>query len=210
MTVLGNLYVISAPSGAGKTSLVKAIADSVPGITVSISHTTRKKRPDEIDGINYYFIDETEFQRMIKHADFLEYATIFHNHYGTSHTLVEETLANGMDVILEIDWQGAQQIKTKFPDCISIFILPPTLAELSVRLNKRNQDKPEVIAERLADARDTITHVSEFDYIVINADFDRAVLNLRTIIEAGRLLKKHQIEKYAHLLKELQQNNHLA
>jgi guanylate kinase len=205
MTVSGNLFVISAPSGAGKTSLVKAIADSAPGITVSISHTTREKRPDEIEGINYYFVDETEFQRMINHADFLEYATIFHHHYGTSHTWVEETLANGMDVILEIDWQGCQQIKAKFPDCISIFILPPTLSELSARLYKRNQDKPDVIKERLADARDTVTHVNEFDYVVINEDFGRAVLDLKTIIEAGRLLKKRQVEQYVHLLDELKQ-----
>lgn len=205
MTISGNLFVISAPSGAGKTSLVKAIADSAPGITVSTSHTTREKRPDEIDGVNYYFIDETEFQRMINHADFLEYATIFHHHYGTSHTWVEETLAKGMDVILEIDWQGCQQIKAKFPDCISIFILPPTLAELSARLYKRNQDKPEVIKERLADARDTITHVNEFDFVVINEDFNRAVSDLKIIIEAGRLLKKRQIEQYADLLNELKQ-----
>jgi guanylate kinase len=205
MTVPGNLFVISAPSGAGKTSLVKAIVESVPAITVSISHTTRDKRPEEIDGINYYFIDETEFQRMIQHAEFLEYATIFHHHYGTSHTWVEETLAKGMDVILEIDWQGFQQIKTKFPDCISIFILPPNLSELSARLFKRNQDKLEVIKERLADARDTITHVSEFDYVVINEDFSRAILDLTAIIETGRLLKKRQVEKYAHLLDELKQ-----
>ncbi len=205
MIVPGNLFVISAPSGAGKTSLVKAIVDSVAGITVSISHTTREKRPDEIDGVNYYFIDETEFQRMINHADFLEYATIFHQHYGTSHTWVEETLTKGLDVILEIDWQGCQQIKAKFPDCISIFILPPNLAELSARLHKRNQDKPEVIKERLADARDTINHVNEFDYIVINEDFSHAVQDLTVIIEACRLLKRRQVEKYAYLLNELKQ-----
>jgi guanylate kinase len=205
MIIPGNLFVISAPSGAGKTSLVKAVTDSEPGITVSISHTTREKRPDEIDGVNYYFIDETEFQRMIDHGDFLEYATIFNKHYGTSHTWVEETLAKGLDVILEIDWQGCQQIKAKFPDCISIFVLPPSLAELSARLHKRNQDKPEIIKERLADARDTITHVNEFDYVVINEDFNRAVNDLKVIAEAGRLLKKRQAEQYADLLNELKQ-----
>ncbi len=205
MIISGNLFVISAPSGAGKTSLVKAVTDATPSITVSISHTTREKRPDERDGINYYFIDETEFQHMIDHADFLEYATIFHYHYGTSHTWVEETLAKGLDVILEIDWQGCQQIKAKFPDCISIFVLPPSLTELSARLHKRNQDKPEVIKERLADARDTINHVNEFDYVVINEDFNRAVQDLTTIIEASRLLKKRQIEQYVDLLNELKQ-----
>ncbi len=205
MIIPGNLFVISAPSGAGKTSLVKALTDSEPGITVSISHTTRQKRPDEVEGINYYFITETEFQRMINQGDFLEYATIFHHHYGTSHTWVEETLAKGLDVILEIDWQGSQQIKAKFPDCISIFVLPPSLTELSARLHKRNQDKPEVIKERLADARDTITHVNEFDYIVINEDFNRAVNDLKVITEAGRLLKKRQVEQYADLLNELKQ-----
>ncbi len=205
MIISGNLFVISAPSGAGKTSLTKAVTDSVPGVTVSISHTTREKRPDEVNGVNYYFINENEFQRMINHADFLEYATIFHHHYGTSHTWVEETLAKGMDVILEIDWQGCQQIKAKFPDCISIFVLPPSLAELSARLHKRNQDKPGVIRERLADARDTIMHVNEFDYVVINEDFNRAQHDLTTIIEAGRLLKKRQIEQYADLLDELKQ-----
>jgi guanylate kinase len=205
MTIPGNLFVISAPSGAGKTSLVKALTDSEAGITVSISHTTREKRPDEVEGINYYFIAETEFQRMINQGDFLEYATIFHHHYGTSHTWVEETLAKGLDVILEIDWQGYQQIKAKFPDCISIFVLPPSLAELSARLHKRNQDKPEIIKERLADARDTITHVNEFDYVVINEDFNRAVNDLKVITEAGRLFKKRQIEQYADLLNELKQ-----
>lgn len=205
MIIPGNLFVISAPSGAGKTSLVKALTDSEARITVSISHTTREKRPDEVEGINYYFIDETEFQRMINQGDFLEYATIFHHHYGTSHTWVEETLAKGLDVILEIDWQGCQQIKAKFPDCISIFVLPPSLAELSARLHKRNQDKPEIIKERLADARDTINHVNEFDYVVINEDFNRAVNDLKVITEAGRLLKKRQIEQYADLLNELQQ-----
>ena len=205
MTARGNLFVISAPSGAGKTSLVRAIVEKVPRMTVSISHTTRAKRPDEAHGINYYFIDDTAFQHMIAHGDFLEYATIFKFHYGTSQTWVEETLARGMNVILEIDWQGSRQIKAKFKDCISIFILPPTLAELSSRLYKRNQDKPEVIQERLSDAQETISHIDEFDYIVINEDFDQAVADLTIIIESAQFLKKQQLEKYARLLKELKQ-----
>lgn len=207
MTAPGNLYVISAPSGTGKTSLVKAIVESTLNITVSISHTTRPKRSGEVDGVNYYFIDENAFQRMVQHIDFLEYATIFHYHYGTSQTWVEETLAQGIDVILEIDWQGAQQIKAKIPDCISIFILPPTLEDLAIRLTKRNQDKPEVIAERLSDARVTVTHANEFDYIVVNDDFDHAVHNLKVILEAGKFLKKQQLEKYNYLINELKKSS---
>lgn len=203
MTIPGNLYVISAPSGTGKTSLVKALTEKLSGIQVSISHTTRPKRSGETHGENYYFIDEAEFQKMIDHNDFLEYATVFHYHYGTSHTWVENTLASGMDVILEIDWQGCQQIQAKFPDSMSIFILPPSLADLSDRLQKRNQDKPEVIQERLADARETIKHINQFDYVVINADFEHAIHDLTTIVEAGRLLKKPQAVRFKTLLKEL-------
>lgn len=207
MTIPGNLYVISAPSGTGKTSLVKALAESVPGVQVSISHTTRPKRPSEIHGENYYFIDEKEFLHKIEHGDFLEYATVFHHHYGTSHTWVEETLAKGLDVILEIDWQGCQQIQLKIPNCISIFILPPSLADLSDRLRKRNQDKEEVIQERLADARETMLHIHEFDYVIINADFDHAVHDLKTIILAGRLLEKPQTVRFASLLTQFVNSN---
>ncbi len=198
----GNLYVVSAPSGTGKTTLVEALVDSLPGITVSISHTTRPKRPSEQHGINYYFIDEAEFNRMINHKDFLEYATVFHYHYGTSHSWVEQTLAQGLDVILEIDWQGCQQIKHLFPDSISIFILPPSLADLSERLRKRNQDKPQIIEERLADARETVSHVHEFDYVVVNDDFDLALNDLKVIIRAGRLLQKKQSIRFARLIAE--------
>lgn len=203
MSPLGNLYVISAPSGTGKTSLVKALEESLPNITVSTSHTTRPKRHGETHGVNYYFITETEFHQMIAHNDFLEYATVFHHFYGTSHTWVEQTLAKGLDVILEIDWQGCQQIQSKFPDCISIFILPPSSMDLSVRLKKRNQDKPEVIQERLADARETVIHINEFDYIVINDNFDHAINDLKTIVQAGRLLQKPQAIKFSKLIEEL-------
>src|SRR5262245_24777909 len=143
MAETGNLFVIAAPSGAGKTSLVKALVDSMPNITVSISHTTRPKRPGELHGKNYYFVNNAEFQRMIDHNDFLEYATIFDNLYGTSKSSVEQTLKKGIDVILEIDWQGHQQIKRLFPHAISIFILPPSLKDLQSRLIKRNQDHPD-------------------------------------------------------------------
>lgn len=196
----GNLYVVAAPSGAGKTSLVKALVESMPGITVSISHTTRQKRPGEIDGVNYHFIDQAEFQRMIDHQDFLEHAIIFDNLYGTSKSWVEQTLASGKDVILEIDWQGHQQIKQLFSSSIGIFILPPSMKILEERLVKRNQDKPETIEKRLADAKETLSHMSEFDYVIVNDEFDTAQNELKIIIEAGRLLQKRQAGKYARLI----------
>ncbi len=199
----GNLYIISAPSGAGKTTLVKALVDSLSKITVSISHTTRAKRPGEMNGVNYYFIDKNLFEKMIAQNDFLEYATIFDHWYGTSKSWVNETLAQGLDVILEIDWQGHQQIKTLFPDSIGIFILPPSLNDLRDRLMKRNQDDANIIKKRLADTSETISHVYEFDYVVMNDDFTNALHDLKTIIEAGRLLQKRQTKQYARLIGEL-------
>lgn len=196
----GNLYIIAAPSGTGKTSLVKALIDSMPNITVSISHTTRQQRPGEVDGINYYFIDRAEFAHRIEQNDFLEYASIFGNYYGTSKTWVENTLAKGIDVILEIDWQGHQQIKRLFPDSIGIFILPPSLADLRERLTKRNQDSTETIENRLSDARETISHSDEFSYLIINDDFTQALADLTVIITASRLLQRCQAEKFAPLI----------
>lgn len=196
MTDIGNLYVVAAPSGTGKTTLVKALVDALPKLTVSISYTTRPQRPCEVDGINYHFIDKNEFERMIGHGDFLEHATIFEHFYGTSKSWVEKMLAQGYDVILEIDWQGHQQIKALFPHSLSIFILPPSLEDLRDRLVKRNQDHPDIIEQRLEDAKQTISHLKEFDYIVINDDFNHALHDLTTIIEAGRLLQKRQLAKY--------------
>jgi len=207
MTGTGNLYIISAPSGTGKTTLVKTLLDTVGHITVSISHTTRLKRPGEMDGVNYYFIDEAAFQKMIKNKEFLEYATIFDHHYGTSRRWVEYTLTRGLDVILEIDWQGHQQIKKLFPEAIGIFILPPTLEDLRQRLAKREQGRPNIVAQRLADVHETIAHVDEYEYVVINDDFNHALADLKTIIEAGRLLGSRQTKKYAKLLHELSELN---
>lgn len=200
MIEAGQLYVVAAPSGAGKTSLVKAIVGTTQGITVSISHTTRRIRPGEVNGLNYYFIDLTEFERMIAHQDFLEYATIFGNRYGTSRSWVEQTLAKGMDVILEIDWQGYQQIKRLFPHTIGIFILPPSHTALHERLVDRQQDSADVIQKRLADARETISHLPEFDYVVINDDFANAQRDLQTIILANRLRQVRQSAKYRGLI----------
>ncbi len=204
MAEQGNLYVIAAPSGTGKTSLVKALVDSIAGITVSISHTTRAKRPNETHGINYYFIPKAEFEGMIADGEFLEHATIFDNLYGTSKSWVEQTLAQGTDVILEIDWQGHQQIKRLFPKTISIFILPPSLNDLRERLIKRNQDHPDIIKKRLADVQATIPHLYEFDYLLINDNFDKALQDLVLIVESGRLLQVRQAAKYAQLIEGLE------
>lgn len=195
MTTKGNLYIVAAPSGAGKTTLVKAVVDSLPKVTVSISHTTRTKRPNEVDGVNYHFVTSQTFEAMIQHQDFLEYATIFDHFYGTSKAWVQDTLAKGIDVILEIDWQGHQQIKHLFPDSIGVFILPPSLEDLRLRLIARNQDSPAVIEQRLNDAKATLSHIPEFDYVVINDDFANAVHDLKLIIEANRLLLKRQMDR---------------
>lgn len=199
----GNLFVVAAPSGAGKTTLVKALVDSVPNITVSVSHTTRPKRPNETHAIHYYFIEKTEFEKMIEHHDFLEYAMVFDHYYGTSKRWVEKIMSDGMDVILEIDWQGHQQIKRLFPSAISIFILPPSIKDLQNRLVKRNEDDALTIQKRLADAKETVSHLSEFDYILINDDFNRACADLRLIVEVSRLSGHRQIVKYARLINEI-------
>jgi len=199
----GNLYVMSAPSGTGKTTLVKTLVGSMSNITVSISHTTRDKRPAETDGVNYYFTNKEAFTQMVERDEFLEHATVFENFYGTSRLWVEEMLKQGTDVILEIDWQGCQQIQQTMPNTVSIFILPPSLEALSHRLTQRNQDHPEVIRQRLADAQATVTHVNEYDYIVVNDDFDTAVNELKAIVLAGRLRKQRQLHELSALISEL-------
>ena len=203
MAQTGNLYVIAAPSGTGKTSLVKALTDTMSNLLVSISHTTRAIRPNENEGINYFFIDKTRFAEMVDKGEFLEHAQVFDNRYGTSSRWVEETTAKGIDVILEIDWQGHQQIKRLFPASISIFLLPPSLHDLRERLLKRNQDNETIIEKRMADVRETVSHVDEFDYLVMNDNFDLALRDLMTIITAGRLLTKAQHRKYANLIADL-------
>jgi guanylate kinase len=203
MSSPGTLYVISAPSGTGKTTLVKALVDSIPGIMVSISYTTRPRRPNEVHGVNYHFIDQNEFDHMIKHNDFLEHATVFGNSYGTSRGWVEKTIASGQDVILEIDWQGGQQIHTLLPNSTSIFILPPSVTELYQRLIKRNQDNPDIIRQRIADVRESTRHISEYHYIVINDDFSAALKDLQIIVQAGRLVQNRQLIKFSPLLSEL-------
>jgi guanylate kinase len=181
----GRLFVIAAPSGAGKTSLVRALMQRVPSLRFSISYTTRPKRPAELQGHDYFFVERPEFDAMVARGEFLEHARVFDNQYGTSRSQVEAALAAGQDLVLEIDWQGAQQIRAAMPGCISIFILPPSRAELERRLRTRATDSDEVILRRLRDAAADMTHWREFDYVVVNEDFDRALEDLVSIV-AGR------------------------
>jgi guanylate kinase len=178
----GHLYVIAAPSGAGKTSLVKALLAAEPQLALSVSHTTRPPRPNELDGREYHFVTPEVFAQRVLADDFLEHAQVFDNHYGTGREQVEAQLAAGRNVILEIDWQGARQVRQARPDTRSIFILPPSLATLRQRLEGRATDSPQVIARRLADAQGDMSHCLEFDYAVINDNFDRALADLQHII----------------------------
>lgn len=200
---LSNLFVIAAPSGAGKTTLVASLVEALPNVSVSISHTTRAKRPHEIEGVHYYFIDPAQFKKMVARDEFLEYAHVFENYYGTSKTWVKEMLKQGKDVILEIDWQGCQQIKKIFPQAIAIFILPPSLQVLQERLIKRNQDDASVIEKRLIDVQETIQHLGEFDYLVINDDFPQALADLKTIILSTHLRTPVQTNRHAGLIQSL-------
>ncbi len=178
----GTLFILSAPSGAGKTSLAKALIDAVPNLAVSVSHTTRPPRPGEVDGVNYFFVGEQEFRAMVEADEFLEYAIVFDHFYGTSHDAVERLLRQGKDVVLDIDWQGARAIKAKISRAVSIFVLPPSRHELRHRLSGRGQDSPEVIDRRMHDAVSEMEHYGEFDHIVMNDDFDAAVQDLKAII----------------------------
>ncbi|MEN9945621.1 MAG: hypothetical protein RLZZ293_7 [Pseudomonadota bacterium] len=182
----GKIYVISAPSGAGKSTLVNALCKQDTQVQLSISHTTRPIRTGEQNGVNYYFVSKTEFEQMLNDNEFLEYAMVYDNYYGTNINTIKRFLANGKDIILEIDWQGAQQIRKLFSDATLIFILPPSLEILAERLNKRNTDSPEVIAKRLDLALTEIAHAKEFDYIIINDNFDNALNDLSSIIRTPR------------------------
>lgn len=188
----GLLFVVSAPSGAGKTSLVAALLAQLPGITVCISHTTRPPRSKEIDGVNYHFIDRDTFESLIKRGAFLEYANVFGNYYGTSIDAVHAALNSGQDLILEIDWQGAAQIRQLLPDALSIFILPPDLATLEQRLRARGQDDDTVIHSRLSKAVEEMSHWSEFDFLVVNDDFARASMDMVSIVRSERLRRVPQ------------------
>jgi guanylate kinase len=201
----GTLYTVSAPSGAGKTSLVKALVESDNRLLVSVSHTTRAKRSGETDGVNYHFVEQAEFDSMVESGAFLEHATVFGNSYGTSKVWVEQQLADGNDVILEIDWQGASQTQRAMPSnrVCSIFILPPSLEALQQRLSGRGQDDEAVIAARMAEAVSEISHYALADYLVVNDTFDHALSELQHIVAARRLSLSAQQSKLAGLLREL-------
>jgi guanylate kinase len=189
----GRLFVIAAPSGAGKTSLVNALLERKPELRLSISHTTRPKRPNEAHGREYYFVPVQDFRDRVARGEFLEHAQVFDNYYGTGRQPVEDQLGDGRDVILEIDWQGARQVRKTMPECATVFILPPSRRALEERLRNRRTDTEEVIARRLRDAVGDMSHWSEFDYVVVNDDFERAVTDLGRIIEGdGTHLSAHR------------------
>jgi guanylate kinase len=199
----GTLFVVSAPSGAGKTSLVRALLEQDKLLRVSVSHTTRSMRVGEQDGSDYHFVDRQDFEAMIDSNEFLEHADVFGNYYGTSQTWVRETLSSGRDVVLEIDWQGAAQVRRLMPYCVGVFILPPSPEVLKARLTNRGTDEPEVVARRLKEASEECRHALEFDYLVINDDFDVALAELTSVVSAQRLRTQFQEVRHAGLLASL-------
>lgn len=199
----GTLFIVTAPSGAGKTSLVQALIEREQNLRVSVSHTTRAKRPGEEDGVNYHFVDEAAFMEILQAGNFFESAHVYGNHYGTSQLWVNEQLEAGLDVILEIDWQGAVQVRNLDPNACSIFILPPSLETLKTRLQNRAQDDTETIEERMREAVAEISHVAEADFVVINDDFDTALEDLSSIIRSYRLTMKYQETNQAALFASL-------
>jgi len=196
----GSLFIIAAPSGGGKTSLVNALLKQDPRLILSVSHTTRPARPGEIDGQHYHFVSETEYEEMVRNGDFMEHARVFDHYYGTNRKSVAQQLEQGRDVILEIDWQGARQVRAVFPDCCCIFIIPPSLESLRKRLTGRGQDSAEVIQRRMRDARAEISHWAEFDQLVVNDNFDTALEDLLAIINDHRKRRPHKANKNYQLL----------
>jgi guanylate kinase len=205
VTTPGNLFILSAPSGAGKSSLIKALLsqDSSRAMQVSVSHTTRNSRPGEHDGEHYHFISVQQFKQQIAKNEFYEHAEVFGNYYGTSETAIDLQLAQGIDVFLDIDWQGAQQVRLKKPDVTTIFISPPSKKELENRLNKRGQDSEKIIQSRMAQAQAECSHYNEFDYIIVNDDFDQALSELTTIVNNQRLKLSQQAMTYQQMFSEL-------
>jgi guanylate kinase len=200
----GNLFIVSAPSGAGKTSLVNALLSRNREIDLSVSYTSRAPRPGETDGKDYHFVSRETFLSMAKRGDFLESAEVYGNLYGTSQSWIAAEIAAGRDILLEIDWQGAAQVRSKFPDCIGIFILPPSLQALEARLKGRAQDSAEVIARRIGSAREDVAHVAEFDYVIINDKLDAALRQLEAVIVAAGLRRDRQLARQQDLIHQLQ------
>lgn len=199
----GNLFILSAPSGAGKSSLINALLERHSDMKVSVSHTTRSPRPGEENGVHYHFVTQDEFKQVIADDGFFEWAQVFDNYYGTSKQSIETQLANGIDVFLDIDWQGARQVGELVSDVRTIFILPPSKQELEARLNSRGQDSAEVIASRMAKAQSETSHYNEYDYLIVNDDFDTALYQLETIVFASRLAQTNQTHKHQQLLNDL-------
>lgn len=199
----GNIFIVAAPSGAGKTSLVKALLAADSQVRLSVSYTTRPPRPGETDGKDYHFVSEETFLHMLNRGDFLESAQVYGNRYGTSQPWIESVMQGGTDILLEIDWQGAAQVRKLLPQAIGIFILPPSLEALTQRLSQRGQDSQEVIQRRLAAAREDISHVGEFDYAIINDDFAVATQDLLAIVRAERLRITRQMQRYGDLISKL-------
>jgi guanylate kinase len=199
----GKLYIVCAPSGAGKTSLVRALLQADANVSLSISYTTRAPRPGEIDGKDYHFVSNDVFKRMLEAGEFLESANVHGNHYGTSQAWINQAMLAGKDILLEIDWQGAEQVRKLVPTTVGIFILPPSLGALEQRLTDRAQDSKEIIAKRLNAAREEISHANEFDYVIINHQFDDAVKDLVSIVRAERLKTDLQLERHQTLVNQL-------
>lgn len=203
MTPCGNLFIVTAPSGAGKTSLVRALLATDSAVRLSVSYTTRPMRPGEVGGVDYHFVTEDHFLKMLEEGDFLESAEVHGARYGTSQTRVESELRGGHDLVLEIDWQGAAQVRSLYPQAFGVFILPPSLEALQQRLCKRAQDSDAVIARRLAAAREEIGHVSEFDYVIINDQFEVALHDLQAIVRSQRLRGEKQLVRHHDLLQKI-------
>lgn len=203
MEYAGNLFVVAAPSGAGKSSLVKSLLELDSHLVVSVSHTTRRPRGQEQDGREYHFIDDAAFRKMVASGEFLEWAEVHANLYGTSRREVEARISSGQDVVLEIDWQGALQIKKLFPTAVLIFILPPSYEELAQRLNRRGEDQPQIIAQRLANARHEVAQARHFDFVIINALFETAVFDLKTVVHSQRLKYAAQLRSKPAVFKAL-------
>jgi guanylate kinase len=207
---LGNLFILAAPSGAGKSSLIKALLEKHQSsdehnnaMQVSVSHTTRAPRPGEVDGVHYHFVDRMEFESLIEQGAFFEHAEVFGNYYGTSKIVIEQTLRQGIDVFLDIDWQGARQVKAQIPDTATIFVAPPSKEELKRRLTERGQDSAEIIEQRMTKAVSEISHYHEFDFVVVNDDFAAALSELDSIVTTRRLRKEKQIIRHQQLFENL-------
>ena len=197
MSTSGILFIVSAPSGAGKTSLLRELVPTDDRLVMSVSHATRAMRPGEQDGVHYHFVSVERFEQLVEQGAFLEHARVFDNYYGTAEDAVRGQLAQGLDVVLEIDWQGARQVRHRFPDAVSIFVVPPDIAALRERLSNRGQDSEQVVERRMADARSELSHYPEYDYLVINDQFEVALAELRAIVLAERLRESRQSQRFA-------------